>query len=135
MNTPETTTEAPAEMAEIPRNSYPGERLHEGSRRVLFLCFFAIFILTAHQHLFAGHQRSKVKLIILMGLAPIIIGSGLCGAIGWWMMRGAGAFKNEAPKKSKTKETIPDPPIKKREKRKARRDGPELLPWQRRDKQ
>lgn len=131
-------SEKPAidEVTEEPRRSVPGERLYEGARRVLFLCFFAIFILTAHQHLFAGHRRSKAKLIILMCLAPIILLCGLGSAIGWWQMRRAGAFdrRHEHEPDERKPERKPERKQEKREKRKERRDGPELLPWQRRDR-
>ena len=137
MNPAEKTDVSKADPVTRDGASFPGELLYERSRRILFLCFFAIFILTAHQHLFAGQQRSKLKLIVLMCLAPIVIGSGLGGAAGWWIMRRARAFKRpETGEKVKPAVKVKQRrPVAKREKRKERRDGRDLLPWQRRDRQ
>jgi len=107
---------------------YPGEKLYEYSRRVLFLVFFSVFLLTAHQHFFTPLQRSKTKLIILLCLLPFLLIGGLCCAIGWWKMRLAGAFK-QSDKDDGKGEAGGD----RRQSRRERGDGLERLPWQRRD--
>jgi len=107
---------------------YPGEKLYEYSRRVLFLVFFSVFLLTAHQHFFTPLQRSKTKLIILLCLLPFLLIGGLCCAIGWWKMRLAGAFK-QSDKDDGKGESGGD----RRQSRRERGDGLERLPWQRRD--
>mgnify|MGYP001354241893 CR=1 FL=1 len=134
MSIPEANEEVVGVTTGEERSLFPGERLYGASRRVLFLCFFAVFILTAHQHLFAGHQRSKIKLIILMCLAPLVIGSGLCALIGWWQMRRAGAFPQSTAVEAEGQENKNEKSDKKRSHRRERRDGSELLPWQRREK-
>lgn len=111
------------------RALYPGEKLYENSRRVLFLVFFSVFLLTAHQHFFTPLQRSKTKLIILLCLLPFLLIGGLCCAIGWWKMRLAGAF-NSAEKDEDQGESGSG---RRQGRRRERGDGLERLPWQRRD--
>ncbi len=123
-------TSADAGTNAVNADLYPGEKLHENSRRVLFLCFFALFILTAHQHFFTPLQRSKTKLIILLCLLPVLLVAGLCCAIGWWQMRRAGAFKSEGPERDQGE----DSGRSGKKRRRDRGDGPELLPWQRRER-
>lgn len=121
----ERAEETPSEV----RALYPGEKLYENSRRVLFLVFFSVFLLTAHQHFFTPLQRSKTKLIILLCLLPFLLIGGLCCAIGWWKMRRAGAFKQ-----TKDDDGRGDSDRDRRQRgRREREDGLERLPWQRRD--
>ena len=107
----------------------PGKRLHSLAQRVLFSCFFLIFLLVAHQHFFAGHARSVFKQYLLMATLPVLLAAGVAGLIGWWQMRRAAA----AAKPSEEVEEE-EPERKRRRSRGDSKDGPDLLPWQRRDR-
>lgn len=122
---------ASKESASVVRPRWQGESLYEGGRRALMLCFFAIFVLIAHQKLFGGYQRSKAKLIVLMCLAPVVLLGGLCCFIGWWRMKLAGAFvRPEIVEPSEPDEPV----VEERRSRRRREEDAELLPWQRRDR-
>lgn len=121
---------ATAKDAPLPQ-SFPGERLYENSRRVLFLCFFTVFLLTAHQHFFTPLQRSKTKLIMLLCILPFLVIGGLCCAFGWWKMRRAGAFRTTH---SDRKERSSSGGRGEGKRRRDHGDDLELLPWQRRDR-
>ncbi|MGB0580443.1 MAG: hypothetical protein ACPGVU_12125 [Limisphaerales bacterium] len=113
----------PEEVARI-----PGKRLYSLAQRVLFSCFFLIFLLVAHQHFFAGHNRSVFKQYLLLAILPVLLAGGVAGFIGWWQMRQAGAF---AIDKKDEKDSEPE---RKRRRSKREAEGPEQLPWQRRDR-
>lgn len=107
----------------------PGKRLYSLAQRVLFSCFFLIFLLVAHHHFFTAYQRSVFKQYLLLALLPVILLSGVAGLVGWWRMRQAGVFVDPAHEDEE-----PEPERKRRRSRRDRDDGPELLPWQRRDR-
>jgi hypothetical protein len=103
-------------------SGWPGFKLYEVGRKILMASFFVIFLLIAHQKFFTGYRRSKVKLVLLMCVAPFVLAGGICCLVGWWQMELSGAFAGgglEKERKERDRE------------RRRRKEESNLLPWQR----